>query len=170
MKRSLLQAFAIVIISGLVGTGVNVFRADGIPLVEHWQEKVLNEQLSGGLPAVSLKQAEEAYARSEALFVDARDPDLYELAHIPGAVNLPVSSFDLVFPELKQRLLEARLVITYCDGASCDASVELTEMLLFAGLSNVEIFTGGMQQWEAAGQPLEEGPFVSEQQAADSGQ
>jgi rhodanese-related sulfurtransferase len=168
MKRSLLQTFGIVIISGLIGIGVNIFRADGIPLVEHWQEKVLNEQLVGGLPAVSLKQAKEAFANGEALFVDARDPTFYELGHIPGAVNLPLRDFELVFPEVKERLLEAPRVITYCDGASCDGasceiSVELTEKLLFEGLNYVEIFTGGIQQWEASGQPVEEGPLPSGQ-------
>jgi rhodanese-related sulfurtransferase len=90
--------------------------------------------------------------------VDARDPDFYELAHIPGAVNLPVREFDSVFPELKERLLRAGRVITYCDGASCDMSVELTEKLLLEGLANVAIFTGGMQQWEASGQSVESGP------------
>ena len=170
MKRSLLQAFVIVIISGLAGTGVNVFRADGIPLVERWQEKVLNEKLVGGLPTVSLKQAKEAFANGEALFVDARDPDFYELAHIPGAVNLPVRDFDSVFPKLQKRLLEAARVITYCDGANCDMSVELTELLIFEGLNQVEIFTGGIEQWEATGQPMEEGPFASGQQAAGSRQ
>jgi rhodanese-related sulfurtransferase len=170
MKRSLLQACAIVIISGLIGIGVNVFRADGIPLVEQWQEKMLNEQLVGGLPAVSLKVAKEAFDSGEALFVDARDSDFYELGHIPGAVNLPLRDFDLVFPRLRRRLLEAARLITYCDGASCDTSVELTEKLLFAGMNHVEIFVGGIEQWEATGQPVEKGPVDSRQQGAGSGQ
>jgi rhodanese-related sulfurtransferase len=157
MKRSLLQLFGIVIISGFIGIGVNGFRADGISLVENWQEKVLNEQLVGGLPAVSLQQAKEAHINGDALFIDAREPDFYELGHIPGAVNLPVVNFDLVFPKLKEQLLEAGRVITYCGGASCDTSVELTEKLLFEGLPYVEIFTGGMQQWEATGQPVARG-------------
>ncbi len=168
MKRSLLQVFGIVLISGLIGIGVNGFRADGISLVENWQEKVLNEQLVGGLPAVSLQQAKEAHINGDALFIDAREPDFYELGHIPGAINLPVVHFDLVFPKLKEQLLEAGRVITYCDGASCDMSVELTEKLLFEGLAHVEIFTGGMQQWEATGQPVEEGPVPSGQEAAGS--
>jgi 3-mercaptopyruvate sulfurtransferase SseA len=32
--------------------------------------------------------------------------------------------------------------------------VELTEKLLFAGLEYIEIFTGGIQQWQGAGQPV----------------
>ena len=137
---------------------VNGLRADGIPLVERWQEKVLNEQLTGGLPAVSLKQAKEAHANGDALFVDARDPAFYEEEHIPGAVSLPVRDFDLVFPKLQKQLLAAPRVITYCDGASCEMSVELMEKLLFAGLEYIEIFTGGIQQWKAAGLPVVKGP------------
>jgi 3-mercaptopyruvate sulfurtransferase SseA len=36
--------------------------------------------------------------------------------------------------------------------------VELTEKLLFAGLEYIEIFTGGIQQWQGAGQPVVKGP------------
>ena len=154
MKRSFLQAVGIIFISGAIGLAVNGFRPDGIPWVEHWQQKILNEQLTGGLPAVSLKEAREAYEGGHALFVDARDPDFFEGGHIPGAVNLPVKDFDRLFPTLHERLLAAPRIITYCDGANCEMSVELTEKLLFAGLEYVEIFTGGIQQWKAGGQPV----------------
>jgi rhodanese-related sulfurtransferase len=154
MKRSLLQAITIILLSGVFGLAVNGLRADGIPLVERWQEKVLNEQLTGGLPAVSLKEAKEAHAKGDALFVDARDAAFYEEGHIPGAVSLPVQDFEMVFPRLQEQLLAAPRLITYCDGASCEMSVELTEKLLFAGFVQVEIFTGGMQQWKAAGLPV----------------
>lgn len=158
MKRSVLQAIGIIIISGMLGIAVNVFRADGIPVVERWQEKVLNEQVTGGLPVISVKQAKKAYESGEALFVDARDPDFYKLGHIPGAVSLPVRNFDLVFPNIRERLLAAPRIITYCDTANCETSVELSEKLLFAGLARVEIFTGGIQQWKAERQPVEVGP------------
>jgi rhodanese-related sulfurtransferase len=157
MKRSLLQSIGIIIISGALGIAVNAFRAEGIPLVERWQEKVLNEQLTGGLPAVSLKEVKEAYKSGDALFVDARDREFFEQGHIPGAVSLPVRDFDSVFPRREEQLRAAPRVITYCDGASCEMSVELTEKLLFAGLEYIEIFTGGIQQWQGAGQPIEEG-------------
>ena len=154
MKRSLLQSIGIIIISGALGLGVNAFRAEGIPLMERWQEKVLNEQLTGGLPAVSLKQVKEAHKSGDALFVDARDPEFFEQGHIPGAVSLPVRDFNSVFPRLEEQLRAAARVITYCDGASCEMSVELTEKLLFAGLEYIEIFTGGIQQWQGEGLPV----------------
>ena len=154
MKQSLLQAIGIIIISGALGIIVNEFRANGIPLVEQWQVKVLNEQLTGGLPAVSFRQAKEAYERGGALFVDARDPDFYNQEHIPGAINLPVGDYELVFPELQEELMAASRVITYCDNVGCDTSAELCEKLLFAGLDRVEIFPGGIEQWKRAGQPV----------------
>jgi rhodanese-related sulfurtransferase len=154
MKRSLLQSIGIIIISGALGIGVNAFRAEGIPLMERWQEKVLNEQLTGGLPAVSLKQVKEAHRSGNVLFVDARDPEFFEQAHIPGAVSLPVGEFDSVFPRLEKQIRSAPRVITYCDSASCEMSVELTEKLLLAGLEYVEIFTGGILQWQGAGLPV----------------
>jgi len=157
MKRSILQVIGIIIVSGAVGIAVNTFRANGIPLVERWEDKVLHEQVTRGLPVVSLKQAKEAHVSGEALFVDARDSDLYEEGHIPGAVNLPVREFELVFPKLKERLLAATWVITYCDGASCELSVQLTEKLLFTGVDRIEIFAGGIQKWQGAGQLVEEG-------------
>ena len=151
MKRSLLQSIGIIIISGALGIAVNAFRAEGIPLMERWQEKVLNEQLTGGLPAVSLKEVKEAHKSGDALFVDARDSEFFEQGHIPGALSLPVRDFDSVFPRLEKQLRAAPRVITYCDGVSCETSVELTEKLLFAGLEYIEIFTGGIQQWQGAG-------------------
>ena len=121
--------------------------------MQNWQEKVLNEELSAGLPVISLTQAVEAFAAGDALFVDARPPDFYTSGHIPDAVNLPVQDFDLFFPSLKEQLFGARQVITYCDGASCEMSAELTEKLLMNGLERVAVFTGGIEQWEASGQP-----------------
>jgi rhodanese-related sulfurtransferase len=161
MKRSILQAVGIILLSGTIALAVNGFRPDRIPLVEKWHEKILNEQLTGGLPAVSLKEAREAYEGGYALFVDARDPDFFKAGHIPGAVNLPVEDFDRVFPTIKEELMAAPRIITYCDGANCEMSVELTEKLLFAGVEYVGIFTGGIQQWKAAGQPVAREPAGS---------
>ena len=156
MKKIAVQALGIVLISGVLGIGVNVFRADSIPLVENWNERVLNEQLAGGLPAVSLAQALRAFTNNEALFVDARQSDFYRIGHIPGAINIPVDDFDQLFPKLSEKILSAVQVISYCDGASCEMSIELTEKLLMAGVDRVAVYTGGIQQWQAEGHPVEQ--------------
>ena len=170
VKRSLLQALGIILISLALGLGVNAFRADGIPLVERWTEKLAQKQQAGGFPAVSLAETVAAFTRGEALFLDARDLDFYKLGHIPGALNLPVQEFERVFPRMRERLETAPWLIAYCDGGSCEASVELTERLFLAGIDRVSVFPGGFQQWKDAGQAVEQGEGTRGQQPAGSGQ
>jgi rhodanese-related sulfurtransferase len=170
VKRSVLQALGIILISLALGLGVNAFRADGIPLVERWSEKLAQKQQTGGFPAVSLTGAVDAFARGEALFLDARDSDFYKLGHIPGALNLPVREFERTLPEIRERLEAAPWLITYCDGGGCEASVELTERLFLVGIDRVSVFTGGFQQWKDSGQAVEQGAGTRERQAAGRGQ
>jgi len=162
VKRSLLQALGIILISLAFGLGANSFRADGIPLVERWSEKLAQKQQAGGFPAVSLAEAMGAFSRGEALFLDARDPDFYKLGHIPGAVNLPVHEFESVLPRMRERLETAPWLIAYCDGGSCEASVELTERLFLVGIDRVSVFPGGFQQWTESGQAVEKGEGTRE--------
>lgn len=170
MKRSLLQALGIILISLALGLGVNAFRADGIPFVERWSEKLAHKQQAGGFPAVSLAETMAAFTRGEALFLDAREPDFYQLGHIPGALNLPVQEFERAFPLTRERLEAAPWLIAYCDGGSCEASVELSERLFLVGIDRVSVFPGGFQQWKDSGQAVEQGKGTGGQEAAGSGQ
>jgi len=43
------------------------------------------------------------------------------------------------------------LIVTYCGGSSCNASLELANRLLEDGYGNVIRFTGGIEGWSAAG-------------------
>jgi rhodanese-related sulfurtransferase len=169
VKRSLLQALGIILISSALGLGVNAFRGDGIPLAERWSEKLAQKQQAGGFPAVSLAETMAAFTRGDALFLDARDPDFYKLGHIPGALNLPVQEFERVFPRMRERLEAAPWLIAYCDGGSCEASVEVTERLFLVGIDRVSVFPGGFQQWKDSGQAVEQGEGSKGQQEAGSG-
>jgi len=170
VTRSMFQALGISIISLALSLGVNAFRADGIPLVERWSEKLAQKQQAGGFPAVSLTETVAAFARGEVLFLDARDPDFYKLGHIPGALNVPVREFERILPEIRERLEAAPWLIAYCDGGSCEASVELTERLFMVGIDRISVFPGGLQQWEDSGQVVEQGEGTRGQQAGGSGQ
>jgi len=93
-----------------------------------------------------------------ALFVDARTPEEYAEAHIPGAVSLP---FDLVFkdPDLAKRVdTKGRaIVVTYCGGGDCDLSRNLAFSLIEAGQHKVLVFMGGMPGWKDAGNAVATG-------------
>lgn len=87
--------------------------------------------------------------------VDCRSPELFERAHVPGAVNLPHRR---ITAETVDELLPADvLLVTYCNGPHCNASTR--GALRLAGLGRrVKEMPGGMIGWAAEHLPIETGP------------
>jgi rhodanese-related sulfurtransferase len=102
----------------------------------------------------TLDAAAAAFGSKAAVFVDARTPEEYATGHIPGAIDLPLTDFDSVFPALREQLARAPGVITYCDGPDCRAAEYLGDRLLNEGLESVEVLPEGFLAWEAAGYPV----------------
>ena len=91
----------------------------------------------------------------KALFVDARESSFFDLGHIPGAVNLPRSTFQQDYDKFQQRVPKDRLLIVYCSESSCVDSSVVAKALSRLGYSNVQIYQGGWEEWEAAELPRE---------------
>lgn len=85
------------------------------------------------------------------LVVDVRKPVEYGIAHIPGAVNIPVE-------ELEDRLAEVRSdngVLIYCINGS---RTRQAEPILYAhGIDNVYHLEGTFYAWIAGKHPIEKG-------------
>jgi len=103
---------------------------------------------------VSVGEAEELFRTGQALFVDARSEFDYGLGHIKGAVNLPLKSA-VKGAELLPDVPRDRTVVTYCDGANCNSSIDLAARLYASGFANVRIFFGGWEEWRARSLPTE---------------
>ena len=87
--------------------------------------------------------------------VDCRSPELYATAHIPGAVNIPHRR---ITAESVERLLPPGvLLVTYCNGAHCNASTRGALRLAELG-RRVKEMPGGMAGWVAEGLPVQTGP------------
>ncbi len=89
--------------------------------------------------SISLSAAFSAYEEGNALFLDARDQFDYEQGHILGAINLPVSAFLDSLPML-ENLDQDQVLITYCDGVDCNASIDLAASLELMGFSKLFFF------------------------------
>jgi rhodanese-related sulfurtransferase len=91
-----------------------------------------------------------------ALIVDARETALYEAGHIPGAVSLP---YEEANPDRIDALDPGgRPIIAYCDGGSCELSMNLAwDMILEGGHKKVLVYMGGFPEWQKAGFPVETG-------------
>jgi len=77
----------------------------------------------------------------------------FDAKHIPGSLN--ISALGAAIDQLKP---EDEIVV-YCAGKSCFASVAAYQLLEGKGYGNVRRYLGGLEDWEAAGYPLE-GNFV----------
>ena len=88
--------------------------------------------------------------RDEIVLVDVRETKEFECEHIPGALLLPLSSFDAdVFPTIPGK----QLVLHCAIGKRSEAA---GKMLLKAGHVGMVHMEGGLTAWKAHGFPVEE--------------
>jgi rhodanese-related sulfurtransferase len=88
-----------------------------------------------------------------AVVVDALPAPAYERRHLPTARNLTIedapASAASVLPD------PAAPVIVYSTDTSCTRAPELAADLRSRGYADVRLYTGGIEDWIAAGLPVE---------------
>ncbi|KPJ98586.1 MAG: sulfurtransferase [Desulfobacterales bacterium SG8_35] len=83
------------------------------------------------------------------LLVDARNPEEYREAHIPGAVNIPQKKMDNLLGLLPA---DKRVrIIYYCNGVKCGKSKKAAIKSMEMGYTNVWVYAEGMPVWEEMG-------------------
>lgn len=100
---------------------------------------------------------EQGYAlfRQGVQFLDARSHEKFQVAHIPGAVNIPA---ELTFQDKVEHTdsldISGKYVL-YCNDAECPLADELYEFLQIAGFHDIHIMVPGFDGWRKAGYPVE---------------
>jgi len=105
---------------------------------------------------ISTGDVYELFQGKSAIIIDARDLEAYESGHITGAWNIPYHKF-LDRLELLDPLPLDTLIITYCDGEDCNASIELANALVSMGFSNIRYYFGGWNAWLKDNYPITSG-------------
>jgi len=98
---------------------------------------------------VSIDQVKKAVGRSNIQFIDAREPEAFELGKIGNAIH--------IFPEFEdeneyfERLLSldpSKTYIIYCTSYDCDLAEMLArDILSFGHIKRLFIFPGGWDEW-----------------------
>ncbi len=148
--KAVMQSALIVSLSvlcGLVSNHIRDTRLSLFGMSEKSGQHVDNNGLEENL-AISLEKAKDAYFSGKVLFIDARPVELYVRGHIKGAVNLPLDKFNELFDRIKFQLFKKDLIITYCDGESCDLARELAMKLSFQGCEHVRFLKNGWTKWK----------------------
>lgn len=82
--------------------------------------------------------------------LDVRPEDEFALAHLPGAVNIPLGDLEKRLADLDPNLE----IVAYCRGPYCVLSYEAVAVLRARGFK-VRRLEDGLPEWRAAGLPLD---------------
>lgn len=160
----ILGGIGIMFVATLLGVTVNAMRSGGVPLIQ--QGAPVSTVGHGAAPdtsatavaaqgAVSLAEMKRIFDAGTAYIIDARDPYEYDEGHIPGAINVPYDRLPEYLDMLTSEVPMDAEVVVYCRGPDCDFSDTLATEMKILGYQNVRVFTGGWEQWTAAGYPVE---------------
>ena len=99
---------------------------------------------------ISAQELKEKLDRGDRLkLVNALGAWEYEAAHIPGSLHFSTPA------ETLNELDQDDEIVVHCSNPSCMASVALYRFLERNGYRDLRRFAGGLQEWQAAGYPLE---------------
>jgi rhodanese-related sulfurtransferase len=91
----------------------------------------------------------------DAVLVDARPKELYDQKHIQGAINVPMSLFDIMYMMKLSQIDSDSPVVVYGSHVSRRYDEELAFRLKQRDHENVRILEGGLRAWEAEGYPVQ---------------
>jgi rhodanese-related sulfurtransferase len=144
-QDSLREALLLILAATLLGFMYTFFMHKGMFALP--KESVHSTSRIVAPEFISFEEALVLFKTNGVLFVDARHNFDYKQGHITGAINVPLKDFDLGTSALA-RTAKDKTIITYCDGAECNSSIELAKKLSEAGFTNVKMFFGGWTEWQ----------------------
>jgi rhodanese-related sulfurtransferase len=92
------------------------------------------------------------------IFVDARNAEHFQEAHIPGAYEFDYYHYDDYLAAVVPACQNAQQVVVYCTGGKCDDSRLAANFL--GGIMPKEklmVYGGGITEWTEKGWPVEKG-------------
>ena len=100
---------------------------------------------------VTPKEAREMRARGEsAVFLDVREPNEWNLGHLPGAMHIPRGTLET---KVEAAIPRDRKVVIYC--ASGNRSALAADTLQQMGYGDVVSMSGGFTGWAHSGGDVE---------------
>jgi rhodanese-related sulfurtransferase len=151
IARISLQIMVVTAFSAVLGLIVNDLREEGLSLVMPFPpEYRCPSRMAEGV-GTGIKDALQAFGRSDVLFVDARPAEAFQKGHIQGAISIPYSFLEVVPQEAVERIKHHRRIIIYCNSKSGERSKLMAGELSESGLKGVTYLQGGFLDWVKGG-------------------
>lgn len=121
---------------------VSLHRLSAKQLVEIQRLKTEILHHHESIEPIALEELMERMEKGEVLLIDVRPSEEFELAHIPGAISIPIE-------ELEQHLASLpahKEIVAYCRGPYCLMSVEAVEIMRTRGIKASRL-EEGVHEW-----------------------
>lgn len=89
--------------------------------------------------------------KSGLVLIDARAPQDFATGHIPGARNMPLSSFTGRPGDLDPSIAKGKAIVVYGENPGSPVARGTTKRLLASGYESVFFFGGGISEWKRGG-------------------
>jgi rhodanese-related sulfurtransferase len=155
--RSIRQLALIVLAAAAIALISNHFRPAPLPLIGDWSPEARLTSPSGRQMAISLDEAKNLFQSKGSVFIDARPLEEFTKGHIQGAISLPWHEAEQRVMDVTADFANNTVIITYCDGDTCDLSKDLALFLENLGFTNARVLVNGWTVWRNAGLPVETG-------------
>lgn len=157
LKRSAKEALVLALVAVVLALAVYALRPDKIDSTGEAVDAgpAQTPPAMDGVVEIGLVDARRHFEDGTAMFADARHPADYAAGHIRGAVNAYPAETDPWLGELLTAVDPATLIITYCDGENCPLAVQLAELLILNGFTDVRYLTNGWSRWRENGHPVD---------------
>jgi CRP-like cAMP-binding protein/rhodanese-related sulfurtransferase len=109
------------------------------------------------IPATDVITARDKQLHGKVIFVDAMPANFYEQEHIKGAMNIPLSLFDVMYEMDLSGTEKDVEIIVYGRTISHHYDKELAMRLILLGHKNTTILEGGLSLWKKSDFPVETG-------------
>ena len=109
---------------------------------------------------ISCKELKGKIDRQEIFkLVNCLSKEKFEMMHIPGSVNFPLtpenfSDISRLQKELSDFFAMEEEIVVYCTDPGCQASIVIYNQLDGLGYEQIRRFSGGLQEWKADGYNL----------------
>jgi rhodanese-related sulfurtransferase len=141
--------------------GLSIACGIGFNVANRSLTKPLFKFYKGDVPTIDVDSTAKKLEADEVILIDARPDHSYKKERIEGAVNMPLTFFDImVMMELDEEDKEQEIIV-YGRNISKHYDWEFAKKLIDnKGYKNTKILDGGLSKWKKKGYPVSHGESV----------
>jgi len=148
LMRSGLQCGTILTVSVLASMVYHALSEEGLLAQSGASASVALSHAGGLIPELSADAVKLALD-SGATVIDARAESSYRFGHLPGAINVPLYARSHERRRILEDVPKSSKIIVYCQSNRCDYAVRIGVWMIEEGYTDVAVFKGGWQEWNA---------------------